>query len=361
MSIRHIIHFAFQGVFTFVNRSYIMSALTQAESTTAHSAIKTIEARIPGGDKKPGVYYAITSDGVELPVIDITHQVFAVQVTDARIQELVRRHVPSETLGVAFRQSILGSGFLGTSGGFLPGMSTYLLKLGEGVLDSRFGPIDRLIAQALVPTSLRLRLQDMAHLLADALIPLLVAKPERPLHLLNIAGGSAVDSLNALILIPKEHLKGRQIMIHVLDRDSSGPLFGKRALAALQVEGAPLEGLDIKYEYHQYNWAQTAGLQALIEGLSPSTSILAASSEGGLFEYGSDADIISNLAVLSPHVSCIVGSIIRADRQTLVGSHFSVHPRELNGFGALARQGGWTVDQVRTVPISYNVRLTKIA
>jgi hypothetical protein len=333
-----------------------MSASTQVDPKTARSAMET---RISVGDKKPGVYYAITSEGFELPVIDITHKAFALQITEAKMQELFHRCIPPENLDVKFRQSILGSCFQGMPGDFLPGMSTYLLKLGECMLDSRFGPIDRLIAQALLPTSLRLRLQDMAHLLADTLTPMLVANPERPLHLLNIAGGSAMDSLNALIVIPKEHLKGRQIMIHVLDRDSAGPLFGKRALAALQSEGAPLAGLDIRYEHHQYDWAQPAELRTLIEGLSPSTYILAASSEGGLFEYGSDVDIISNLEALKSSCSCVVGSVIRADRKTLLGNHFSVHPKELKEFEALARKGGWTVDQVRTVPISFNVRLTK--
>ncbi len=32
--------------------------------------------RIPEKNKKPGVYYAVTQDGVELPIVDITNAVF---------------------------------------------------------------------------------------------------------------------------------------------------------------------------------------------------------------------------------------------------------------------------------------------
>ena len=31
-------------------------------------------------DKKAGVFYAVTDDGIELPVIDITHEAFALEV-----------------------------------------------------------------------------------------------------------------------------------------------------------------------------------------------------------------------------------------------------------------------------------------
>ena len=33
--------------------------------------------KIPEQNKKPGVCYAVTDDGLELPVIDITHPAFA--------------------------------------------------------------------------------------------------------------------------------------------------------------------------------------------------------------------------------------------------------------------------------------------
>ena len=74
-------------------------------------------------------------------------------------------------------------------------------------------PIDRRIAAALPVMAVRLRLADMATLLAEALAPTLEARPRHPLRLVNIAGGPAMDSLNALI---------------VLRRDRPGVLDGRR-------------------------------------------------------------------------------------------------------------------------------------
>ena len=39
--------------------------------------------------KKPGVYYALTDDGVELPIVDVTHPAFALATTDAEQAALV--------------------------------------------------------------------------------------------------------------------------------------------------------------------------------------------------------------------------------------------------------------------------------
>jgi hypothetical protein len=82
------------------------------------------------------------------------------------------------------------------------------------------------------------------------------ARPGDPLLLLNIGGGSAIDSLNALLLLHRERpgsLADRGIRIYVLDLDTAGPTFGARALAALQAEGAPLHGLDIRLTHVPYD------------------------------------------------------------------------------------------------------------
>ena len=47
-------------------------------------------ARIPETKKKPGVCYAPTDDGVELPVIDITHPAFALGLSG---EELEKRRI----------------------------------------------------------------------------------------------------------------------------------------------------------------------------------------------------------------------------------------------------------------------------
>ena len=41
--------------------------------------------------KRPGVYYALTNDGVELPVIDITHLAFALNVSDTEQRAAVQK------------------------------------------------------------------------------------------------------------------------------------------------------------------------------------------------------------------------------------------------------------------------------
>src|SRR6266542_3492801 len=44
-----------------------------------------MDIRVPETHKKPGVTYAVTDDGIELPVIDITHPAFTESVTDAEL------------------------------------------------------------------------------------------------------------------------------------------------------------------------------------------------------------------------------------------------------------------------------------
>src|SRR2546429_542566 len=40
------------------------------------------EVSIGRNEQEPGVHYALTSDGVELPVVDVSHPAFALTVTD---------------------------------------------------------------------------------------------------------------------------------------------------------------------------------------------------------------------------------------------------------------------------------------
>src|SRR5262249_38660767 len=151
------------------------------------------------------------------------------------------------------------------------------------------------------PTSMRMRLQNVAGFMADALGPALEAAPGVPVHLVNIAGGPAIDSLNALILLRRDRrsaLEGRSVHIHVFDQDTAGPTFGARALNALKEPGARLHGLDVTFRHVLYDWRQTATLSPEVALLDLSRAVWAASSEGGLFEYGSDEEIVSNLKVL---------------------------------------------------------------
>jgi hypothetical protein len=60
--------------------------------------------------------------------------------------------------------------------------------------------------------------------------------------------------------------------------------------------GGPLHGLEIQFHHHAYDWNHTAPLARLLTDLATPGAIVAASSEGGLFEYGADDAIIANLA-----------------------------------------------------------------
>ena len=222
----------------------------------------------------------------------------------------------------------------------MTGIHTYLLKLGPDMLGSAYSePIDRRIAAALPSLNVRLRLQDVARLMADALAPALAAGPARPLHFINIAGGPAMDSLNALIVLRKEHpdaVRNREIVIEVLDLDDAGPAFGNSALEALTQAGAPLHGMNATFRYVQYNWAETARLTAALSAARDSGAIIVCSSEGGLFEYGSDDEIEANLKALrSPaNVLAVVGSVTRSDE--LVKSLMATSPPG----ASTARAGG---------------------
>jgi hypothetical protein len=258
---------------------------------------------------------ARTDAGLELPVIDVTHPAFVLSVTAAEQRALVdaflRERPPlaglpafmrSALMKLLLRRSVLARGIARARGTFLPGLDTYLLKLGPdnlGAIGAR--PIDRRIAASLPVLSVRLRLQDVAGLLAEALAPALAARPGRPLRLVNIAGGTAIDSFNALLVLHEQQpglLAERPIGVDVLDLDGGGPSFGARAAAALTAPGAPLAGLAVAVRHLRSDWHDVAPLERALAEARAADAVAAGSSEGGLFEYGSDADIARNLACL---------------------------------------------------------------
>src|SRR5262249_47993489 len=53
--------------------------------------------RIAEKNKKPGVCYAVTTDGVELPIVDVTHSAFTVAVTDAEQRALLEQFLRGTT------------------------------------------------------------------------------------------------------------------------------------------------------------------------------------------------------------------------------------------------------------------------
>ena len=342
-----------------------------------------VQTAILAQEKRPGVCYAMTNDGVELPVVDVTHPAFAVKISDAELAEAIDRFVRESkrraklpvfverlVLRILLWRSALARGLQRIDGQFLRGLDTYLFKLGRENLGAGWAnSIDRRIAASLPGLAMRLRLQDMASFLAGGLAPALASRTAPPLHLLSIAGGPAMDSLNTLLLLQKQDpgcLRGREIFIHVLDLENEGPDFGRRALAALQSDGAPLRGLKIEYQFITYNWSDAKTLRELLAGLGAGNGVFAASAEGGLFDYGSDEEIVANLEILlagTPADTLVVGTIGRPDGPALHlhrgVSRGTARPRSLEVFGALARRGGWSVDKVIERPFSHNFRLKK--
>lgn len=325
---------------------------------------------------KPGIFYATANDGATLPIIDVTHPAFAVAISDSELAEKIaqfvadapRRARMSPELVEALKRSTLGSGLMAASGSFLSGLNTYRFKLGP----EQFGEeevMDRAIAASAPALSMRLRLQDMARFLADGLAKILSGDPTRPIVFINIAGGPAPDTWNALIHMQAAHphlLADREIRLAVLDLDHQGPAFGRSALEALCADSGPLSGVKIQHRHLRYDWTETERLPEILSALNADKSACAISSEGGLFEYGSDEEIVANLRQLraaTPPDAFIAGTVTR-DGEVIRAAHSNsvvkVRPRTLDAFRNLAAAGGWAIDQVLERPMSYNLALVKL-
>lgn len=322
------------------------------------------------------VAYAMTRQGYKLPVIDVSHPSFAVPDDPESVETLrdtfaraerQRKRIPGLIMRWMLRRmahhSLLARELFVGQGEVLPGLSTYVMKLGAANLVAPYNtPLDKRLAATPGALSIRMRLQQLACLLAEGLRPELLARPQAPLHLIDIGGGTAIDSLNTLILLRKsgrETLQ-RPVAIHILDPDTEGPEFGRRALAALTRDG-PLAGLDVGFTRVPYNWNDASVLADLVHELS-ACAIVAASSEGALFEYADDLTILANLSALRTGSGVILvgGTVTRADDLTqdlLKASRFRLIPRGAQGLEPLARQAGFTLSQTRSALLSDQVLL----
>ena len=332
---------------------------------------------LPAGDSR--VVFATAADGLKLPVIDVTHPAFAVPDDPASLaerrdafldRERRNRRMPGIVMRLlmrlAARRSPLLRRILASDKEYLDSISTYMFKLGADQLPPGFdGPLDRKVAAAPHLALVRLRMQQVARLLAEALRAPLAAAPEAPLHLVNIAGGPALDSINALIVLSRAQatLLRRPIAIHVLDAREDGPRFGARALLALTAPEGPLHGLDVQFQHAAYDWNDTAPLARLLAGLAARGAILAASSEGGLFEYGSDDAVVANLTALAQAgVPIVAGSVTSASdvrRRMIAQTRFRLFPRGLEGFAPLAARGGYAIAESRPAVMSEQVLLRR--
>jgi len=321
-----------------------------------------------------GTYAVLSEEYGDLPIIDVTHPAFRVDATDKELaamsqkfanEQAQREQIPAE-VRAALRRSVLGRALAAASGSYLSGMSTYLIKLGPGNLWPDAQEIDRKIAASLPGLASRIRLQDMARMLADGLGQSIAAEPGRRICIVNIAGGTAADSWNGLICVralSRQMLDGRSIRIAVLDRDATGPAFGARAIHRLKEADAPLFGLEIGFEHIRYDWSESSTLAAILSDIGAAEAACAVSSEGGLFEYGSDDEIVSNLSVLRESTGAhafVVGSVTRdCEAVRANGRVVASRPRTIEAFQGLAERAGWRLDEAIERPFSYHVSLRR--
>ncbi len=335
-----------------------------------------MQSPLPAADGR-NVVYATTADGLRLPVIDVTHPAFALADDPASLAarrdaflawDRRNRRMPMIAtrllMRLAARRSPLLRRILASDNEYLDSLTTYMLKLGADHLPPGFdGPIDRKVAAAPHMALVRLRMQQIAGLLAEALLAPLVDASDAPLHLVNIAGGPALDSINALIMLARAHatLIHRPIAIHVFDAHQDGPRFGANALVALTAFGGPLHGIGVQFQHHAYDWNDTAPLTRLLVGLAARGVIVAASSEGGLFEYGTDDAIVANLTALAQAgVPIVAGSVTSSSevRKRMIGqAKFRLFPRGLEGFAPLAERSGYAIAESRPAVMSEQVLL----
>jgi hypothetical protein len=255
--------------------------------------------------------YACTDNGIRLPVVDITHPLFGAPVDEEHLPGLRKesaqraqalKEMPDSQKKLLGEKSYIYKGFFlkDPHVTYLSGMGTFMSKLSPQLIEGgKERDIDRAASQSIGPVAVRMRLRDICTMQAHALIPKLKEFPQKELCFINIAGGAASDSINTLILILKECkslLKNRKIEIDVLDIDSSGPNFAGRCIEALKVPECHFHDLDISFNHINYNWADTTELVNLLS--KRKECILMCASEGGLFEYGSDKEIIANLNAL---------------------------------------------------------------
>ena len=332
----------------------------------------------PQSGARSGVVHAPTRQGYALPVIDVTHPSFAVADDSASLDvlrgelaesERRRKRVPKFVmkwmLRSIARRSLLARELLGdTPGSVLSGLTTYIMKLGTANLVAPFNTnVDQRMTSSPGTQSMRIRLQQLVRLMAEGVRGELAARGSVPLHLVNIGGGTAIDSLNTLIVLRKSDpvvLESRPVSIHVLDPDSEGPEFGAQALTALTGDGGPLKGLDLRFSHIHYSWKDTAALADLARELSSADSLIVASSEGALFEYGDDATVLANLEALRSgrNVALVGGTVTRADpliREFVTVSRFKLVPRGAEAFGELVKRAGFTVARVESSLLSDQV------
>lgn len=288
--------------------------------------------KIPERNKVPGLPYVFTDTGLELAVLDITHPLFETSMDEkglagqraqsAATAALIKTMSADQRKMITANSYIWGGHFSGeTPASCLSGMATYMLKLGPGLIGGgEERKADQRATMGVSGIAARMRLRDLCRLQTEVLCPVLKTHPGRPLCLINIAGGAASDTFNTIRLILRRDpalLQGRRIEIHLLETDTIGPRFAKRSLAALREAGGDFATLNLVFRLHHASWADEDAWKGILRDRSD--DILLAASEGGLFEYGRDKDILAVLGSLAacPSDSTLIAGSSLLDRQAI--------------------------------------------
>ena len=332
-----------------------------------------MEKKISERNKIAGISYAFTENGIELPVLDITHPLFLRSINEEKLDKMLNEikqkgeeraesfnKIPAFIKNFMAKRSYIMAGFMlkDTEDTFLSGMSTLMMKFGPGLIGKgRRKYFDRLGSKAFGAILLRMRVRDVCKLHTDTLETQLIKEKDKNLCFINIAGGAACDSINTLITVFKKDpslLKNREIEINVFDIDRFGPGFAKNCVESLKSTDNYFSGLNISLNHIYYNWNDTSGLKDFLIKRKEWLNI--ASSEGGLFEYASDEDIIRNLNILYDNSSKnmkIVGSAIRdvntVDPGILASMKLTNIKARLLGVEGLKktiRRTSWTIENI---------------
>jgi hypothetical protein len=249
--------------------------------------------------KISGISYTFTYTGIELPVLDITHPLFISTIDEDAFKSLSLKAAQKaeQIKKLPFFIKKIMAKLSKMENTYMSGMTTLIMKLGHNLIKGvRVGFWIKFGSKKINAIALRMRLRDICKYQAEILIPQLKKTPQKSLCFINIAGGAASDTINTLILIQKNEpllLKERKIEINILDIDTYGPYFAKQCIEVLKESNSYFNGLDISFRHIQNNWTNTQKLSDLLT--ERKEWIQLCTSEGGLFEYGSDKEIIENL------------------------------------------------------------------
>jgi len=324
--------------------------------------------------KIPGLSYAFTSNGVELPVLDVTHPYF-VSCTDEKILNKLLPYIQKNAdknaekfnkIPAFIKRYFIKHSFamaellqVEDQNAFASGITTLMMKLGPKLIGKgkkRF--LDRQVNRGFGALVIRMRARDIGKCQAEVLTPLLLKSPGRDLCFINIAGGAASDNINALFLIQKDNpalLKDRKIEINVLDIDTFGPAFADRSITALKAPGGRFNGLNISFRHIHYDWNNTEKLAELLSERKGWLQLC--SSEGGLFEYCSDEVIIRNLNILYSHSDDeikVAGTLLHDVKEIDAGMvaalkiSTKITPRLLgiNGLNSIIENNHWKIGSI---------------